>query len=1066
MRKYLKTILLICLCFSGEFVSAQNITITTGDKSKSLLEILTAIENQSDYLFVYDNSKIELEQRFKINESNKTIKEILDILFRDNTKITYEVSKKSIILKNVSQKNISSVRNTRDIIGQVIDSDGNPVVGAVVQVKGANIGTVVDVNGNFKLQDISKDAILLVSCISYRTQTIDVAKSFSGKIILKEDVQMLTDVVVVGYGQMQSKEITSSIVSISSDQIMKGIGGADLTSALQGKISGLVIGNSKGVNDSPVMQLRGMASIASGQQPLVVIDGFPGGDIRSVNPNDVQSIDVLKDASASAIYGTRAAAGVIMITTKSGTNTESKLDVTYSGEILFKQSYRKPQVMSAEEYVEHNVGHDYGSSIDWWEQCINRRNFSQKHNVSLGFGTDKAKIYSSLYYENQEGISIGEWRKDYGGRINAKFILLKGWLEVQTNVDYRQAKRNNQRPNFGQALLNNPTRNPYDDSSRSGYNIWIGEDNDFNVLADALLYDNNSLDKWFKPGILLKLNILPVKGLTYQQSLGYSDFQYEIHTYKSMMHRENILNSIAGTATLGFSKTYRVNTEGYFSYDNSFSNHKINAILGYSYNNFGGESFSMSNSNFSVDGIKYWDIGKGSYLNEGLASMSSNKRIAEKLLAYFTRINYSYDNRYLISATYRREGSSKFGKKNRWGNFWAVSGGWSIANEPFMANIDCVDELKIRVGYGVTGNNDFSAAYSGNFISADENRWLLENGQWKYAYGRSEDVNHNLQWEQKGELNIGLDFSLFRGRLYGKFDLFKRNISNLLFYVMVPQPPYIRGYQWQNIGSMVNKGWEFELGGDLIRTKNFTWNTSINLSASDSKVLKMDGGSTRWDGGLLPGPNSPGKSIILSEGSKIGQFYLYEFAGFTQDGQFKINNRNGQVVSASSKIADDRKLLGNFTPALMLGWNHTLKYRNFDLGINMHGWFDFDVLNTYTMTLGIPKRNGECNALKQAYTTFSHIKDEKLMSNYYLEDGSFLKIDALTLGYDLDLSKYTDNYLQDIRLYFTVGNLFTFTRYTGLDPEIDIIGYEGGIDDYSKAYPMSRTFCLGLQLKF
>ena len=521
-----------------------------------------------------------------------------------------------------------------------------------------------------------------------------------------------------------------------------------------------------------------------------------------------------------------------------------------------------------------------------------------------------------------------------------------------------------------------------------------------------------------------------------------------------------------GTASLGFSKTERINTEGYFSYDRTFGDaHKVNAVLGYSWNRYDGESFSMSNSNFTVDGVKYWDMEKGSYLNDGLASMSSSKEVTEKLMAYFARANYSYRNRYMISATYRREGSSKFGKKNRWGNFWAVSAGWSIANEPFMANVKWIDDLKIRAGYGVTGNNDFSATYSGNFIGADENRWLLPNGTWKYTYGRSEDVNPNLGWESKGEWNVGLDFSFLDGRIYGKADFFRRKISDMLFYVRVPQPPYIRGYQWQNIGSMENKGWEFELGGDIIRTKDFKWSTSLNLSHSSSRVLTMDGSNTRWDGGQMPGPNSPGKSIILEEGSVVGQFYIYEFAGFSSDGQFLISDRNGRTIPASSKIADDRKLLGNFTPKVMYGWSHSLSYRDFDLGVSMHGWLGFDVYNTYAMCLGIARRNGECNVLRDAYTTFAHIKDEKLMSNYYLEEGSFLKIDAITLGYTLDIRRWT-KYVDSLRVFATCGNVATFTGYTGLDPEVNITGYDGGIDYYTRAYPMTRTWTLGVQLKF
>lgn len=1069
-RIQLFTALLCTLLLFCGTATAQSVTVSINRKETTLKNCMDDVERQTSYLFVYDES-CDISRKVTVKVKSKPLRSVLDLIF-EGSGISYNISGSNIVLESRQDtvKGESQASATASHIhGHITDSKGEPVVGAFVFISGTQTGTNTDIDGAYSLdipQDI-KSPVISVSCIGHNTVQMKVGSSENIDITLKDSIEFLDQAVVIGYGTLDRKEVTSSIASVSADEMMKGVGGADITKSLQGKISGLVIGQTKSVNDSPVMQLRGMASIASGQQPLVVIDGFPGGDIRSLNPEDIKSIDVLKDASAGAIYGTRAAAGVILVTTKSGTDTEGRLNVTYSADLLYKQAYRKPQVLTAEEYVKYGVGTDYGYKTDWWNEAINKKNFSHKHNLSLNFGTEKASVYSSFFYEKQDGIATGEWRHDFGGRINSKFNLLKGWLEFRANIDYRQAKRNKQGPYFGQALLNNPTRSPYDETTRSGYNVWIGEEYDYNFIADAALYDSNSLDKWFKPEIMAKLNILPVEGLSYQQSVGYSTFQYEDHGYTSMYHRASIVNNVNGSASLAFAKNERLNTEGYFSYDRSFKGgHKVNAVLGYSYNRYDGERFSMSNSNFSVDGIKYWDIGKGSYLNDGLASMSSEKNITEKLLAYFVRANYSYNNRYMVSATYRREGSSKFGKKNRWGNFWAVSAGWAISEEKFLKNVKWIDELKLRAGYGVTGNNDFDAAYSGNFIGADENRWLLENGEWKYAYGRSEDVNPNLGWEEKAEWNVGLDFSFFKGRLYGKADIYRRKISNLLFYVMVPQPPYIRGYQWQNIGSMENKGWEVELGGDIIRKNDFTWSTSLNLSGSTSKVLTMDGSNTRWDGGQLPGPNSPGKAIILEEGSTIGQFYLYEFAGFSPSGEFRIVNRNGQVIPASSKIAEDKKLMGNFTPKLMYGWSHTFKYRNFDASISMHGWYDFDVYNTYAMTLGIAGRNGECNVLKDAYSTFSHIKDEKLMSNYYLEDGSFLKIDAVTVGYLFPLRSHTKDFVESLRLYFTAGNLATITGYTGLDPEIDIVGYDGGIDNYQNAYPMTRTFTFGVQLKF
>lgn len=566
-------------------VSAQAQTFTRSGEVP-LSDALNSIEQQTGYLFVYDSAGIDSSVTVKLDFTDAPLQKVLSTLLQP-LGIRWKITGKNIVLTRELKK---TDKSPFTMAGEVLENGGVPVIGAVIQVVGKEGGEVTDENGRFTYQDLSEGDVLKISCLGFREKTVVASRTSSAKIYLMVDSQMMEEVVVIGYGATSSKEVTSAIATISADELMKGVGGADITKALQGKISGLVIGQTKSVNDSPVMQLRGMASIASGQQPLVVIDGFPGGDIRSLNPEDIKSIDVLKDASAGAIYGTRAAAGVILVTTKSGTDTEGRLNVTYSADLLYKQAYRKPQVLTAEEYVKYGVGTDYGYKTDWWNEAINKKNFSHKHNLSLNFGTEKASVYSSFFYEKQDGIATGEWRHDFGGRINSKFNLLKGWLEFRANIDYRQAKRNKQGPYFGQALLNNPTRSPYDETTRSGYNVWIGEEYDYNFIADAALYDSNSLDKWFKPEIMAKLNILPVEGLSYQQSVGYSTFQYEDHGYTSMYHRASIVNNVNGSASLAFAKNERLNTEGYFSYDRSFKGgHKVNAVLGYSYNRYDGE---------------------------------------------------------------------------------------------------------------------------------------------------------------------------------------------------------------------------------------------------------------------------------------------------------------------------------------------------------------------------------------------------------------------------------------------------------------------------------------------
>ena len=958
---------------------------------------------------------------------------------------------------------VSPAQDVR-VKGNVVDDKGDPLPGVVVRVVGADMkyAAVTDIDGNFSLKVPSHHSVLEIKGVGFKTIRVNAGDDLNIK--MQEDISNLNEVVVIGYGTLDKKEVTSAITSIKGKDLLVGVGGADVSSALQGKISGLVMNNTGSANSSTTFQLRGMTSVNAGREPLIVIDGFPGGDIRSLTQEDIASIDVLKDASAGAIYGTRAASGVILITTKSGTNTNGQLRLSYSNEFSHKQSYRAPQMLSGREYAEHNIGTDYGSDVDWWDEMINHKNFSTKQHLSLQYGTDKAQIYSSLFYEKQDGIAIVDSRKDFGGRFNANFKLFDGWLEFKPMVDYRQASRNNHWPNFQQALRNNPTRSPYDSESESGFNVWTNESLDYNVVADARLYTYEGTDKWFKPELVMKLNIKPVPGLAYQQTLGYENRQWENHTYNPSNSRSSLEDNRTGTGYLGFDKSENITSEGYFTYVGEFNKHSISAAAGYSYFEHNREYFNMENYNFSVDGVKFWDMGQGTGLSDGKASMASGKDPSEKLFSVFARVNYAFNDTYMVSASIRREGSSKFAKDNRWANFWSLSAGWRISNEKFMENVKWVDDLKLRVGYGVTGNNNFSSTYMANMLGSDA-YWLLPNGNWKKSYGKTQNVNPELGWEQKKEWNFGLDYSLFGGRLYGKFDYFIRNIDNLLYSVEVPQPPYTQSSQWQNIGKMQIKGWEFEIGGMPVKTKDFTWTSNLNLSHNSGKVKTLFGNNSYVNSNGFPAPGSPGDAARIEEGSTIGSFYIWKHAGFDDDGNFLLYDKDDNVIPANKKTELDKRYIGNYTPKLIASWNNTFTYKNWDLGINMRSWIDFDVYNTVNMYFGI-QGQGNTNVLKDAYGKFNHIKGEKQICDYYLEDGTFLKIDAITLGYTFDMSKLT-KMVKNIRLWATCGNVCCITGYSGMNPEVNITGWDNGTEKFWEIYyPMTRTWTFGMQFNF
>lgn len=952
---------------------------------------------------------------------------------------------------------------TKTVRGKVLDTHGMPIMGASVVVKGTTNGAISDADGRFELK-VPEKATLVVSYVGFTTQEIAVGKHSNIDVRLEEDNQQLNEVVVVGYGTMEKKQVTNAVTSLSPDDLTTGTSGGDITSALQGKVTSLTIAGDGSVNNSSTIQLRGLTSINSGRSPLIVIDGFAGGDIRSISQEDIKSIDILKDASAGAIYGTRAASGVILITTKGGDNTDGKLKFSYSTQLTKRFAFGKPDMLSAEEYVAHEIGTDYGSSTDWWDELLDKGNFSNRHHFDISLGTKNARVYTSFFFGTNEGVAIGDTRTDYGGRFNATFKLFDGWLELNPMVDYRQAKRNNHWPNFQYAMSNNPTRSPYDETSATGYNIWINESLDYNVLADVMLFDYFGIDKWFKPAINMKVNIKPVPGLSYHQILGYENRQWENHTYNPSTAREELLESRTGHAYLGFSKIENLTSEGYFSYVNEFKGgHMVNATAGYSYFERNGEGFNMDNYNFSVDKVAYWDIGQGTYLTDGKASMSSSKDVTEKLFAGFARGTYSYNDTYMATASIRYEGSSKFAEDNRWATFWALSGGWRISNEKFMKPVKWVNDLKLRFGYGVTGNNDFSSTYMANLLGSDA-YWLLPSGTWKKSYGKTQNVNRDLGWEKTTEWDLGLDFSLFDNRLWGKFDIYRRKIKDMLYSVEVPQPPFTESSQWQNIGSMESKGWELEIGGQIIKNKNFTWTSELNMSHNSGKILTLWGNQTYYDSNDFPAPGSPGTAARIDEGSQIGSFFIWKFAGFDDEGNFLLYDKDNNVIPAADKTELDKRYIGNYIPQVQLGWTNTFRYKNFDASIFLRSWIDFDVYNTIDMYYGIQGKSN-LNVLRKTYTEYNNIKGEKQICDFYLDDGTFLKIQNITVGYTFHLKKLT-KYVDTIRLYLSGNNLATITGYDGLNPEVNTTGWDQGTEKFWSVYPQSRTFTFGMQFNF
>ncbi|MDE6164047.1 MAG: SusC/RagA family TonB-linked outer membrane protein [Muribaculaceae bacterium] len=962
-----------------------------------------------------------------------------------------------------------------DVKGTIQDKEGEPIVGATVLVKGTQKGAAADLDGNFVLTGVDANATLLVSAVGYTPQEIALKGRTSITVTLLEDSKVLDDVVVIGYGSLQKKQVTSSITSIKGDDLVAGVGGSTIATALQGKIAGLTIDGNNSPNAGNSFQLRGVSSVRSGKSPLIVIDGIPGGDFRALNQEDIESIDVLKDASAGAIYGTRAASGVILITTKQA--KQGNVRVSYTGEFSTEFMRKKPEMLNASEYLEYvpNTA-DFGYDTDWYDAVTVDHPFSQQHTIALQGGTDNLSVYSSLMYKDQEGIVIGDGRKDYSGRINATYKLFDNRVEIGVRLQAREADRD-QRGGTGtvrQATIMNPTIPLMDPDSPTELNVnKYGAGSDWsNPVADVMYRYDNAKDQWLLGTFTLKARLYD--GLSLNASANIDRRQWQRVQYQDAKHLSSLTNGRTGWARHDFSKTNNISYDAYLSYLKEFGadkEHRLDATAGWSFWESNGESFWADNANFSVNGVGPWNLGEGTYLKDGLAGMSSGKNIRNRLLSFFGRANYSYDDKYMVSASVRREASSKFGRNNRWGTFWAVSGGWRISREEFMDNTrDWLSDLKLRVAYGVTGNNDFSSGNTVIRLTSYGGYPVPGTGVWAPCYGPANNANPDLKWEEKKELNVGLDFSLLNDRLWGKFDWYTRDVDNLLFSVDAPQPPYVENSIMRNIGTMKSTGWEIELGGIAVQTRDFSWTPSINLSHNSSKITKLGmKGQTYTDSDEVgfPSPGSPGDGARLYDGAPIGQFWVYKYAGLDENGNFMIYDDKGEAIPAAGNLKQAYKqYVGNAIPKLFVTWNNTLRYRDFDFGLQLRGQFDFDVYSQPSMYNGLIASSGQ-NLIKNLYELNKDVKGDKLLCDYFIYDATFVKIDAINVGYTLNTSKWT-NYLQKARIYLTLRDVATFTKYKGLNPEVNVNGLWPGFEKQNgtSTYPQTIRATMGVQLTF
>lgn len=943
--------------------------------------------------------------------------------------------------------------------GSITDEAGNPLAGATIHVKGTPKSTASDQNGIFKLNNVKKNEVISIHMIGFTTQEVRYNGETTLNIKMISVAQSLEEAVVVGYGTIDKKELTSAVSTIKQKDMVAGTVSPLL--AIQGKVPGLSVISTNGTdpNAGISLQLRGVNSVNASQGPLVVIDGVPGGDINSVAKEDIESINVLRDASAAAIYGTRASGGVILITTKRP--QIGKAQVNFTSEYFIETVRKKPEVLSAEKFIEYGLGNDLGHKTDWYDEVTNNNPFSHRQVVNISGGSENANVYTTFTKRDATGMAITSKREEIGGRINSSFKFFDGFAELNTNVSYNEAKAfGSNNDIFNMAMVLNPTETPYDVNDVSGFNVLVGGYDYWNPVAEVKLRSDLKQFKYLLANSTLKLNL--TEHLTTSATIGVKNNSEHGTYYRSAQHRLSRQDGVDGNASQYYNKYNDRVFEWTVNYNNRWADHAVNAVAGYSYQDFNGQGFSANNSDFPVDGIKENDMGTGSYLVEGRAGMGSWRNPWVKLAAFFGRVNYSYLDRYILTATARYEGSSKFAPKNRWGFFPGLSAGWRISQEPFLRDVSFINDLKLRAGYGETGNEGFDAKVASRMYSADT--WFLQDGNWFRTYGVMHNQNPDIKWEVKKEYNLGLDFSILENKLSGRIDFYKRKIDDLIYDISVSQPPAIHDKTTMNVGSMQNTGYEFELNYKAVSKEHFTYSTGIVASHNKSTLNTLWGSQTFTDRKDFPAPGSPGSAVRLYPGEDIGRFYIWKFAGFTDDGYWQLYDKDGNIfdVRERSKTVGDKAFVGNAIPTLQLSWNNQFSYKNWDASIYMRSWIGHDVFNMINMYYSLPNVKGQ-NVLAEAYDKHKNIKGEKELSDYWLEKGTFLKVDALNIGYSFNTNVIKP--IKSLRIYATARDLFVFTNYTGLDPEVNINGLEPGFEERN-VYPKTRTFMMGLQVNF
>lgn len=963
-------------------------------------------------------------------------------------------------------------QQNRTITGTVSDKNGEPIIGANILVKGTSIGTITDLDGKYSL-DVPENAVLQISYIGYLNQEIPVKGQTTIDLRLVEDTQSLEEVVVVGYGVQKKGEVASAISSVKSENFVK-VPTTDAAQLIRGQVAGLnvVTPDANPVGKSQI-SLRGAGTLISSSAPLVLIDGIPG-DLDTVSPDAIEQIDILKDGSAAAIYGTRGTNGVILITTKNAQG-EMPTEIDVNAYVATQQIVKTPNFFDAEGYrnlvAQGKPGaQDDGASTDWLDEVM-QTPLTQIYNISLRGGSKNTNYVASFEYRGIEGIMDRTKNQMYYPRVDITHRMFNNKLKLTAHLSgYKQTYHAGSdddngfnREVYRNALTYNPTTPVIDENGN-----WSESPAKTDYLNPvALVQETEGENQATNLRMHASATFIPVDGLELKYVVSSNNYNQVRGYYETMDHISSYKNGRDGFASRGTKRKVDDLSELTLSYRKTFKNtHTINALLGYSWMRTNWQFYWMQNFDFPADDYTYNNMGTGQALKDGRAAEYSEQE-ESKLIGYFARFNYSYKGRYMLAASIRHEGSSKFGANHKWGNFPSISGAWSIKDEAFLEDAKFLSQLKLRAGYGITGTEPGDPYMSLNSLNFDT--YSYYNGKFIKTTRPNSNSNPDLRWEKKKETNVGLDLGFLDDRITVTMDYYNRKTEDLLWNYSVPTPPFLYSSMTANGGSIRNSGFEFSITAVPIQTQNWQWITSMNYSTNKSELLSLSSdlyeSNDYSDQGWLPEPMQMA-SHRIQVGEPIGNFYGYKSVDIDENGHWIIEGADGKPKPIEEQTPEDKKIIGNGVPKHYLNWNNSVRFKNFDFSVTMRGAFGFEILNTPALRFGLPSMLTRGNILESSYDNIygkRPLADDQGVQyvSYYVEKGDYWKIDNVTLGYTFNFKKW----LKSLRIYGTVSNLATITGYSGIDPEVGISGLTPGMDDISR-YPSARTYTLGVTVKF